>query len=100
MSNSEKVRQWERYLANQKASGLTIQRWCQENNISPHHFYYWKNKLKPPEPPAEVTRASFTELLDKNRSQLFFECNGIRLYLDQACEPQLLKKCLKALREA
>lgn len=40
MSKVEKAHQWERHFVNQKTSGLTIQQWCKENNISPHHFYY------------------------------------------------------------
>lgn len=94
--SSEKARQWNQNLANQKASGLTIQRWCRENNISPQQFYYWKRKLKHP---AKVTRASFTELLDENNPLLFFECNGIRLFVDRSCDQPLLNQCLVALRE-
>jgi transposase-like protein len=96
MPNSEKALIWEQHIARQKASGLTIQRWCQENDISPHQFYYWKSKRQLS---AEVTRASFTELRDESKSTLFFECKGVRLYIDPSCDLCFLKRCLQALRE-
>lgn len=94
--SSKKARQWDQNIANQKASGLTIQQWCVKNDILPHQFYYWKSKLRSP---TEMTRNAFTEMRDENKSLLFFECNGIRLFIDQSCDPSFLKQCLKALRE-
>lgn len=97
MSNAEKARLWNEYIAEQKASGLTIERWCRENNILSYQFHYWKAKQKPP---SEVTRTSFTELLERNNSLLFFECKGVRLHIDRSCDLNFLKECLRALREA
>ncbi|MGN0684375.1 MAG: IS66 family insertion sequence element accessory protein TnpA [Oscillospiraceae bacterium] len=29
-----------------QASGQTVQRWCEENNLSTKTFYYWLRKLR------------------------------------------------------
>ena len=37
---------WMQMIQDQKASGLTIKQWCQENNISQHCYYYRQQKLR------------------------------------------------------
>ena len=38
--------QWLQMIKDQKSSGLTVEAWCRENNISKHAFYYRQNKLR------------------------------------------------------
>lgn len=37
---------WAERIAEQKASGLKIDEWCLQNNLSRHKFFYWKRLLK------------------------------------------------------
>ena len=37
-----RARKWMEMIHAQKESGLSIQRWCKENNISEHNYYYRK----------------------------------------------------------
>jgi len=41
-----KMNEWAVRCADQKASGLPIKDWCQQNNISIHTYNYWKHLLK------------------------------------------------------
>lgn len=38
--------EWAARFSDQKASGLTIRQWCEQNNISIHKYNYWKHQLK------------------------------------------------------
>jgi len=38
--------EWAARFSEQKASGLTIRQWCQQNNFSIHKYNYWKHQLK------------------------------------------------------
>lgn len=38
--------QWAARISDQKASGLTIRQWCDQNHISFHKYNYWKHLLK------------------------------------------------------
>ena len=51
MKPSQKLHQallneWSIRIAEQKASGLTIHQWCEQNNVSFHKYNYWKHQLK------------------------------------------------------
>ncbi|MGN1197865.1 MAG: IS66 family insertion sequence element accessory protein TnpA [Acetatifactor sp.] len=41
-----KLNEWAVRCADQKASGLPVKVWCQQNNISIHTYNYWKHLLK------------------------------------------------------
>ena len=41
-----KLAEWAPHIADQKASGLTVTAWCEQNNISRDKFFYWKRLLK------------------------------------------------------
>ncbi len=57
----ETILLWKRRIKDAAESGLTIRRWCRENNISEVSFYRWKKKIRNMECPegssifAEVT---------------------------------------------
>ena len=40
------LREWAARFADQKASGLTIRQWCDQNHLSFHKYNYWKHLLK------------------------------------------------------
>ncbi len=41
-----KRRAWETRFAKYRASGLTVARFCQQEQVSTHTFYYWAKRLK------------------------------------------------------
>mgnify|MGYP003375956943 CR=1 FL=1 len=40
------LNEWAQRFAEQKASGLTIKQWCEDNNFTIHTYNYWKRVLK------------------------------------------------------
>ena len=58
--SSEKRKQWEDVIRQQQASGLSVRRWCHENQIIETSFRYWKDRLYP----KPLNASCFTELSD------------------------------------
>ena len=51
MTSKEKIHQlhlseWTTRFADQKASGLTVKQWCEQNGFTIHTYNYWKHILK------------------------------------------------------
>ena len=51
MTSKEKIHQlhlseWTARFADQKASGLTVKQWCEQNGFTIHTYNYWKHILK------------------------------------------------------
>ena len=40
------LQEWAIRFADQKASGLTVRQWCEQNHLSFHTYNYWKHLLK------------------------------------------------------
>ena len=40
------LQEWTVRFAEQKASGLTVRQWCEQNHLSFHTYNYWKHLLK------------------------------------------------------
>lgn len=56
-----RTRKWLEMIHAQKESGLSIQRWCKENNISENCYYYRKSKLR------EIAGSGLTQFIDITR---------------------------------
>lgn len=93
----EKRQEWKENILKQRESGTSIERWCNENNIAPHNFYYWRDKLFPKTSP--LNRSCFTELIEEKRTWIVIEYKDIRIHLDQQFSPSILKRCLEVLKE-
>ena len=50
--------QWADRLRKQVTSGLSIAAFCRKHSISEARFYYWKRRLKNPEPSSNAKRRS------------------------------------------
>ena len=40
------LQEWAIRFADQKASGLTVRQWCEQNSLTFHTYNYWKHLLK------------------------------------------------------
>ena len=38
--------EWTARFSDQRASGLTVRQWCDQNHVSIHKYNYWKHQLK------------------------------------------------------
>ena len=48
MTSDTRRATWQRLLAEQQASGLSIIAWCFQQDIPEHQFYYWRKRLTAP----------------------------------------------------
>ena len=94
--SSEKKLAWGENLRKQKESGLSIDRWCNENQIRTYTFRYWKERLFPKPLPS---RLSFSELPDAKETGITIEYRNLRIRLDKHFDPFVLKQCLSILME-
>ncbi len=95
VTTEEKKRQWQERIEQQRESGLSINRWCQENAISVSQFYYWKSRICP----TTIKRASFTEVVDAESKGITIECGGVQMHLSKDFDALTLKRCLAVLQE-
>jgi hypothetical protein len=50
-SRDDRRATWQRLLAEQRASGLSIVSWCWQQGIQENTFYYWRKRLAEPVTP-------------------------------------------------
>lgn len=91
----EKQLEWKEKIGQQQESGLSIEKWCFQNQIRPHTFHYWKEKFFP----KPLNRSSFAEVSLKRDTALTIECRGLRLRIDKECDSLLRKQILLVLLE-
>lgn len=91
--SEDKRLEWKNLIEQQRKSGLSIEKWCLKNQIRPHTFHYWKEKLSP----KPLNRSSFAEVSLKRNAALTIECRGLRLRIDNECDPLLRKQILLTL---
>lgn len=93
--SAEKRQEWSENIQKQRQSGLSIEVWCRQNNLAPHNFYYWRDKLFP----KTLNRCSFSELKNEKASGIIIEYKNIRIHVEHPFNASLLKDCLEAIRE-
>ena len=91
----EKKLEWETKIREQQESGLSIDRWCRQNQIASCTFHYWKDRLFPKK---KLTRSDFTELPASQGTGICIEYQGMRVLIDKSFDPATLRSCLAALR--
>lgn len=46
-ASEDKQLEWKNLIEQQRQSGLSVDKWCLQNQIRPSTFQYWKDKLFP-----------------------------------------------------
>ena len=120
-----KLTEWASRLSDQKASGLSVSEWCEQNNVSQYQYFYWKRLLKetivdqmlpeivpisipsvPTKPDTSevacTTRASCTSFASNFTSttcaRIFI--NGITIELEASASESFIQTLIKAVRHA
>ena len=113
------LQEWTVRFADQKASGLTVRQWCEQNNLSFHTYNYWKHLLKkevvdqalpdivPVSVPAlsesvhslEITKPEIRSIRS-NSSNVKMQVNGISIEIDASVSEEFLSKLIKAVCHA
>lgn len=108
---------WTDRIRECRASGLTVSRWCEQNNIGIKNYYYWMRKIKrevfdalPAERKEYVTSTvesavpvfSKIDLVSDNRINLAtsvtIKLNGIEIDVHDGASEELIRNTLLAIR--
>ena len=74
-----RLRDWAEQIEAQQASGMTVQKWCEENGINPKTYYYHLRKLR--EKCVASSPAIVPLGLPKRTSDIHIEKNGLQISL-------------------
>jgi hypothetical protein len=91
---------WRERIAEQERSGMTVQRFCEDRNLTEQSFYVWRKRLRKQQPmrfalletgPArqQATTETVLELV---------LTTGERLRIAAGVDPTALRRVLEALR--
>ena len=119
------LQKWTVRFADQKASGLTVRQWCEQNKLSFHTYNYWKHLLKeevvdqslPDIVPLSLpvfsgsdsssgtTAPAFPSIrairsIRSNNSNVKMLINGVSIEIDTAISEEFLGKLIKAVCHA
>ena len=95
-SSEDKKLEWENLIEEQRQSGLSIDKWCQQRNLIPHTFHYWKNKLFP----KQLQKSNFTELSMRRPDAISLQARGLYVRMGSDCDPMLRKQLFALFAEA
>ena len=119
------LQEWTVRFADQKASGLTVRQWCEQNNLSFHTYNYWKHLLKEevvdqalpdivpitlpvlsdPDVSLETSKTEIRPIrsnraIRSNDSNIKFLINGISIETDAEISEEFLGKLIRAVCHA
>ena len=94
-SSEDKKLEWKNLIEQQHQSGLSVEKWCLQNQIRPFTFRYWKEKLflKP------LQKSSFTELNMKKSDAISLQARGLYVRMGSDCDPHLRKQLFSLFAE-
>ena len=94
-ASEEKQLEWKNIIEQQRQSGLSIDKWCRQNQTSPHNFRYWKYKLFP----KSFQKSSFTELSMRRSDAVSLQARGIYIRMGSDCNLNLRKQLFALFAE-
>jgi hypothetical protein len=92
-ASEEKRLEWKNLIEQQRQSSLSINKWCQQNQISQTTFHYWKDKFFP----RQLQKESFTELNIKRADAISLQARGLSIRMGSNCDPHLRKQLFALL---
>jgi hypothetical protein len=95
VSEAKKL-EWNRLIEEQRQSGLSIEKWCRHQNLTPHTFHYWKDKLFP----KQLQKTSFTEFNMRRHEAISLQARGLYVRMGNDCDPILRKQFFALFAEA
>jgi hypothetical protein len=102
------AKQWQQRILDQQSSGLSIRRWCSEQNIRESKYYYWLQILRSEElvvrqptgifAPLQLTGPAEKAALESNTGICAVIRNReISLEIHNGADPQTLAATLRAM---
>jgi len=96
-SRIDRRTRWQKLLAEQQASGLSIVDWCWRQGIKEHSFYSWQRKLAAPVLPAEPRWLAVLPDAAAPASGLTLRVGHIAVEVVPGFDPRLLAEVLTVL---
>lgn len=84
-----RLKEWSEQVAAQQASGLSVQKWCNENEVNPKTYYYRLRKVR--ENCIESAPAIVPMSIQQQSSEIRIEKNDLQITLLK-CSP-FVRQC-------
>ncbi len=94
-TSEEKKLEWKNLIEQQRQSSLSVDKWCQQNQIRPSTFQYWKDKLFP----KQLQKSSFNELNMKRTDAVSLQSRGVYIRIGSDCDLNLRKQLFALFAE-
>ena len=95
MTHDERHEKWQKLIEEQKASGTSARRWCQEHAVPMLSFYSWRRRL------AGSTSSGFVEVHSNaaltSCSGVSIEISGLRISVGRDFDEATLLRTLRLL---
>ena len=100
-----RINEWAAIIKDCKASGMKVDEYCQQHDISRDAYYYWLRKVKE----AALQQSGFVELpVPQNQPtpatgfavQMFVKVAGVELGINNETPTELLTRILEVIRHA
>lgn len=94
---------WQQRIHDWQQSGLSVAHWCQEQQLAPHCFYYWRKKLMQPGSASKPSTVSFVSLpsspsaIAQGPTLTLTSPDGWHIQLHADCPVPLLQTLLREL---
>ena len=101
---TEKREFWKEQIQSWQESGLNQVEYCRKNNLIPHRFTYWKNRLvKSTEPPVSLVQVNMKANFNANSRhtsplRLVFG-DPYHVEIDRGFDPVTLRQLLYTLKQ-
>lgn len=108
ITSQSRLQYWSEVFADRKQSGMKVDDYCQQNNISHDQYYYWLRKVRES---AVDSMPCFAELKKPTSSSAFSDAeifvpeltlriNNIVVSVNRSTDMQLLKRTLELIQNA
>ena len=98
-----RIQQWAAIIKDRTSSGLKVDDYCQQHDISRDAYYYWLRKVKE----AALSQSGFVEINPsqlvpdtKDIPRLVADINGIKLDIREGASMDLLSQVIRVLKNA
>jgi transposase-like protein len=102
MTRNESRAHWQRRLAEQQASGLSVSAWCAQQGIRRKQYYYWRQQCHQPaqhDPTPQWLPVAITEPAPAV-SALTLQVGAVRIEVMPGFDPAVLAAVVRVLEGA
>ena len=99
-----RLRQWAEIIKDRSASGMKVNEYCKQNNLSRDAYYYWFKKLKEAalqqSGMVELTQSDLQTRNDFFSAQMVISADGVELLVNNDTPSELISRVLEVMHRA